>query len=437
MKCFTLSFIILLLFYSNFLMAQSPSQKNAISFSGSIFDYYSLFKEQPVQAEGNLTYGAKVAYHRNLIGPLNLELPIRLGIVNYPTPEHELQNFSENLFMGSFDALLQLQAFKSSFPIVPFLSGGVGVVYTENLDTDFQFPLGAGLEIKLAENVYVHARSDYRLSNLDIPTTDKTYENLNHNIGIKVLLGKTIETLVPSNGEENKDSDGDGVSDSIDQCPSEIGTPAMQGCPDSDGDGIADNQDDCPNLTGATNTRGCPDSDGDGVADKQDQCPDEAGTIGLNGCPDSDADGVRDSQDDCPNQFGSIANKGCPPAPQIEEKDQQALEIAARSLEFEVNSSYFKQSAYAILDQVLDILRKYPQYHVSIEGYTDSVGEEKYNQWLSERRAQRCYDYFLEKGIVASRMKYVGYGEKPPVANNQTAEGRKRNRRVEFNLFLP
>lgn len=459
-----LPLVFLFLLSSNFALSQSPNQKNALSFSASIFDYYSLFNDQPFQADGNLTYGAKVAYHRNLVGPLNLELPLRLGTITYPTPENTLQDFSENRFMGSFDALLQLQAFKSSFPIVPFLSGGVGVGYTEDLDTDIQFPLGAGLEVKLADKVYLHARSDYRLSNLDVPTTDKTFENLNHNIGLKVFIGKSTEETPDEEQTTEKDSDGDGISDLLDECPNEIGTAATQGCPDSDGDGVVDASDACPDLAGTLATNGCPDRDNDGVADKDDECPDEAGSIGLNGCPDSDADGVKDSEDECPDQFGSIStngcpdsdgdgvtdqndrcptergdidNFGCPTSNEIDEKDQATLDFAAQNLEFEINSSYFKSTAYAILDQVLDILQRYPQYAVSIEGYTDNVGESKYNQWLSERRAKRCYDYFLEKGIPATRMKYAGFGEENPIASNSNAQGRKRNRRVEFNLFLP
>lgn len=132
--------------------AQSPGQKNALSFSGSIFDYYSLFNEKPLQAEGNTSYGLKIGYHRNLFGPVNLELPLRMSTVRIPTPSDPVRRLSDNLFLGSLDALLQIQAFKPTARLVPFLSGGVGGVYTEDIDFDIQFPVGAGLEIKLANN---------------------------------------------------------------------------------------------------------------------------------------------------------------------------------------------------------------------------------------------------------------------------------------------
>jgi outer membrane protein OmpA-like peptidoglycan-associated protein len=85
----------------------------------------------------------------------------------------------------------------------------------------------------------------------------------------------------------------------------------------------------------------------------------------------------------------------------------------------------------------VDILQRYPQYYVKIDGHTDNVGEANYNQWLSERRAQRCYEYFISKGISPSRMAYKGYGQTNPIASNSSESGRKLNRRVEFNLYLP
>ncbi len=437
--------------------AQSPNQKNALSFSGSVFDYYSLFNEKPLQAEGNTTYGVKLGYHRNLFGPVNLELPLRIGTARIPTPNDAIQSLSDNTFLGSLDALLQIQAFKPTARVVPFLSGGVGGVYKEDTDFDVQFPVGAGLEIKLSDNFYIHARSDYRFSSNEIPSTDKKLDNLNHNVGVKVLLGK------PKEKEDKKDTDGDGVPDLVDECPLEKGTLATKGCPDSDGDGIADKDDECPTQAGLARFNGCPDSDADGVPDHKDECPDEVGTIALNGCPDRDGDGVADKNDDCPNEFGLTAFKGCPdrdgdgvpdykddcpdefgaannngcPLKEIRQEDKETLDFATKNIEFEINSSYFKQASFPILDRVVDILQRYPQYHVKIDGHTDNVGEANYNQWLSERRAQRCYEYFISKGIAPSRMEYKGYGQTNPIASNSSESGRKLNRRVEFNLYLP
>ncbi len=109
-----------------------------------------------------------------------------------------------------------------------------------------------------------------------------------------------------------RDSDQDGVSNKIDQCPDIAGLWLMQGCPDVDSDGIADKNDECPTEPGPEALNGCPDRDKDGIADKNDRCPDHAGPVELNGCPDSDGDGIVDFEDECPDQAGLAELNGCP-----------------------------------------------------------------------------------------------------------------------------
>ena len=92
----------------------------------------------------------------------------------------------------------------------------------------------------------------------------------------------------------------------------------------------------------------------------------------------------------------------------------------------------------AILNQAVDTLNRYPQVTIEIDGYTDSVGTEKYNQGLSERRANIVDSYLTSHGIDASRITAVkGFGEADPVDTNKTAAGRQRNRRVEFKVQQP
>jgi hypothetical protein len=89
--------------------------------------------------------------------------------------------------------------------------------------------------------------------------------------------------------------------------------------PDSDGDGLSDAQDACPTVYGMATYGGClpPDSDGDGISDPQDACPTVWGPAGIGGCPDSDADGVIDARDACPVVSGAAAYAGCPPPPSV------------------------------------------------------------------------------------------------------------------------
>ena len=84
------------------------------------------------------------------------------------------------------------------------------------------------------------------------------------------------------------------------------------------------------------------------------------------------------------------------------------------------------------LDENLERLSSQPDLSVVIQGHTDSIGTEDYNQKLSEQRAQAVYEYFISKGVSPERMQTVGYGESRPVTDNSSAEGRALNRRTEI-----
>ena len=195
---------------------------------------------------------------------------------------------------------------------------------------------------------------------------------------------------------------------------------------DSDGDGVVDEVDQCPNTPrGITvDARGCPpDTDGDGVPDYLDRCPGTPPGVAVDssGCPfDSDGDGVADHLDQCPNTpKGATVNEvGC-------------WSLEAKTL-YDSNSSYMKPEAYPLLDEVASILMKNPEMEVEVQGHTDNTGTAEYNQWLSEKRAQRVKDYLVSKGVDPSRLEAKGYGLTQPVASNATEEGRAQNRRVEL-----
>jgi OOP family OmpA-OmpF porin len=93
------------------------------------------------------------------------------------------------------------------------------------------------------------------------------------------------------------------------------------------------------------------------------------------------------------------------------------------------------KDSIAILDQAVDTLQRYPQVHVTVAGYTDSVGTAEYNQGLSERRAKIVYDYLTAHGIDASRLEGpIGHGKNDPIDTNDTDAGRARNRRTELQV---
>lgn len=234
-------------------------------------------------------------------------------------------------------------------------------------------------------------------------------------------------------GCPDPDRDKDGVLNDADECPDVAGVASLNGCPDRDGDGITDLADACPDEAGPASTNGCPDKDGDGILDRVDDCPDVAGTADLNGCPDRDGDGITDAEDACPDEAGTVELKGCP---EIEEEVIEKLEFATKAVQFETNSSILKKSSYAVLDTLVAVMNDYPAYSLRASGHTDSQGDDKYNLWLSERRAKACVDYISEQGIDPERLVHIGYGETQPITDNITSAGRATNRRVEFELFV-
>ena len=82
------------------------------------------------------------------------------------------------------------------------------------------------------------------------------------------------------------------------------------------------------------------------------------------------------------------------------------------------------------LDEIAALLPNFPDYNLLILGYTDNVGNDIFNQLLSEKRAKTCFDYLVNKGVNPNRMTTTGFGEMNPIATNDTAEGRAENRRV-------
>ena len=101
---------------------------------------------------------------------------------------------------------------------------------------------------------------------------------------------------------------------------------------------------------------------------------------------------------------------------------------------FDVGSSTLKPEFRATLDKVAQSLIQYPNSLVDVYGHTDSTGSDAFNQTLSESRARTVMNYLISRGVPASRLRSQGFGETMPVASNDTAEGRQRNRRVEIKI---
>ncbi len=148
---------------------------------------------------------------------------------------------------------------------------------------------------------------------------------------------------------------------------------------------------------------------------------------------DDDGDGVNNCNDKCPgSQAGqTIGPDGCP----------VPVSIDLKGVNFDFDKSTLRPDAVAILNQAIDILKRYPDLKVEVAGHTDSIGTDAYNQKLSERRAKAVYDYLTSNGVDAGRLVGPhGYGESRPIAPNtnpdgsDNPEGRAQNRRTELNV---
>ncbi|MBK8556382.1 MAG: PD40 domain-containing protein [Lewinellaceae bacterium] len=108
--------------------------------------------------------------------------------------------------------------------------------------------------------------------------------------------------------------------------------------------------------------------------------------------------------------------------------------IVLQNVFFETGSASLRTESTFELDRLADLLTENPTLNIKINGHTDDVGDEKSNQLLSENRARAVLDYLVKKGIDAARLQSVGYGETRPVADNNTEDGRAKNRRTEFEM---
>lgn len=108
--------------------------------------------------------------------------------------------------------------------------------------------------------------------------------------------------------------------------------------------------------------------------------------------------------------------------------------VVLENIFFEFDKSNLLPQSFVELKNLIDILNQYPNMKIELSGHTDFMGKPKYNQRLSESRAKAVYSYLQNMGIDNKRIKYRGYGATKPIADNETSEGRAKNRRVEFRI---
>ncbi|MCX5851377.1 MAG: OmpA family protein [Deltaproteobacteria bacterium] len=348
-------------------------RKGAITISPSIGGY---------QFEGNQTYSEDPFYQPELAAGVGLgyNLTEKWGLeasLHYINANYN-ENEETDTWLYRLNGLYHFPSIGDK--LVPFVAAGLGGITfnrsADDADANFLLNYGAGLKYFFTDNLAL--RGDV----YHIVTLNDNYNNLLYTLGVTYLIGGQKPVAV-----QPKDSDGDGVIDDMDKCPD---TPK----------GVV------------VDAAGCPlDSDGDGIYDYLDKCPDVPGPGTVDGCP------VKEEVQ--------------------EEKEEAAAELIEKkrvrlNVEFDFDKADVKAKYHDEIGKVAAVLKANPEITIVVEGHTDSRGTEKYNEALSQKRADSVKKYIVDKfGIKASRIGAKGYGKSRPIADNATEEGRQINRRVE------
>jgi len=238
---------------------------------------------------------------------------------------------------------------------------------------------------------------------LKILFTESKGANIYAGLGFILYKGKKAEAVV---AETDKDTDGDGVLDRHDECPTVPGPIENRGCPwgDTDNDGVLDKDDKCPDVPGPVENEGCPwkDTDGDGIPDKDDKCPTEAGLPEKQGCPKTHAD---------------IAGE---------------VTSALKNILFNLGKATLRPEAAPKLDDAAKIIKSSNGGTFLVIGHTDRKGNAALNLRLSRERAAAVVKALEERGVDHNQLKSKGVGfefaEVPVTASD--AE-REKDRKVE------
>ncbi len=371
--------------------------------------------------------GLSLSYWRGLTS--KIDVAFKLNAMYYSN----IQGNSGKAQIGlEFEPTLNVRPFKDESKVAPFLTAGAGVgLYNKKFGG--YIPAGVGVQVNFGNLTYLFLQAQYKFT----LTEDVIGDNLFYSLGVAQSFGKERQKMPPPPPvpvvETPKDRDGDGVTDDNDKCPDVAGLASLQGCPDRDGDGITDADDKCPDVKGLVKYNGCPipDTDKDGVNDEEDKCITVPGVARYQGCPipDTDKDGVNDEEDKCINEAGPASNFGCPV---ISQAVIDKINYAAKNIFFATGSSKLLPKSFKSLNEVAKIMADDASLKLDIDGHTDNTGNAAKNQSLSEARAASVKAYLVSKGVDESKMTSTGHGQDMPAADNKTAAGRSKNRRVEM-----
>ncbi|MDD3563872.1 MAG: OmpA family protein [Candidatus Cloacimonetes bacterium] len=380
------------------------------------------------------------------------QLITRLGVSYLPIGADGI--YSTETFMA--DARLLFRPFQFKYAS-PFLYAGLGATKDTSYGDSpmlLAIPFGLGLQTQITPKIALEVGGGYNLSVSDeldriVRDNDDTNRitNKKHDGFFTISAGisftnprqepKPIVEKKPEIDPRTIDTDGDGLTDMDEQ---KYGTDPNN--PDTDGDGLSDGDEVHKYRTNPLKA----DTDGDGLNDYQEVMQYKTDPLKV----DTDNDGLSDYDEVMVHKTNPLLKDtdggGMEDGAELrvsknplDPKDDmidltEAKPIVLEGINFDTAKYAVLPETAIILQRTVNTLMANPEIKITIIGHTDNVGTDAYNQILSVNRAESVRNWLVSKGIDAKRIKTIGKSEGSPIATNDTAEGRARNRRVEIEV---
>ncbi len=380
------------------------------------------------------------------------QLITRLGVSYLPIGADGI--YSTETFMA--DARLLFRPFQFKYAS-PFLYAGLGATKDTSYGDSpmlLAIPFGLGLQTQITPKIALEVGGGYNLSVSDeldriVRDNDDTNRitNKKHDGFFTISAGisftnprqepKPIVEKKPEIDPRTIDTDGDGLTDMDEQ---KYGTDPNN--PDTDGDGLSDGDEVHKYRTNPLKA----DTDGDGLTDYQEVMQYKTDPLKV----DTDNDGLSDYDEVMVHKTNPLLKDtdggGMEDGAELrvsknplDPKDDmidltEAKPIVLEGINFDTAKYAVLPETAIILQRTVNTLMANPEIKITIIGHTDNVGTDAYNQILSVNRAESVRNWLVSKGIDAKRIQTIGKSEGSPIATNDTAEGRARNRRVEIEV---
>lgn len=305
-----------------------------------------------------------------------------------------------DISQGRIDALFYPAQFGNA---APYLKAGLGheivKIYNNPEDQGTMWTAGVGMDYLLSNNLFLRADASFAKS------WEEKYEHMVYTLGLGYAFGgdsQSYETVsnndVDDSVQAEKNKQGNRLAELKEQKAAEqqkLAELAAQ----KEAERKASEAALAEKINNLPATAAAPiilDADGDGVIDSMDTCSstDAKLKVDANGCP--------------------------------------VFEGTLPGIQFENNSSVLTAESRKVITSIAQSFKQYPNLQVEVQAYTDSVGKDSYNQWLSEKRAATVKKALIEDGVDAAALTSIGLGELHPIADNSTRAGRAKNRRVEM-----